>query len=171
MRASMLLAGISGAAVIALGAAGALGEEAVNPAALAKAVAGAKVTLQQAMTASEREGQAISAKFELEDGKLQLSVYTATAGKYSEVVVDHVTGAITKVEAIAGGDDLKAAKAQKSSLASVKSSLRDAADKAESQSAGFRAVSVTPSLKEKHAVATVELLKGSQLKAVVVPLS
>lgn len=39
--------------------------------------------------ASESEGQPISGKFEVEDGKLQLAVYTAKDGKFFEVIVDH----------------------------------------------------------------------------------
>jgi hypothetical protein len=41
---------------------------------LANALGEAKVSLQQALVASESEGQPISGKFEVEDGKLQLSV-------------------------------------------------------------------------------------------------
>ena len=62
--------------------------QAEDDAALIKALGSAKVSLQQGLTASQKEGQPISAKFELEDGKLQLSVYTAKDGKYSEVIVD-----------------------------------------------------------------------------------
>ena len=40
--------------------------EAADDAALIKALGSAKVSLQQGLTASEREGQPISAKFELE---------------------------------------------------------------------------------------------------------
>src|SRR5205814_10553025 len=65
---------------------------------LANALSGAKVSLQQGFTASEREGQPISGKFEVEDGKLQLSIYTAKEGKFFEVIVDHMTGTIAKVE-------------------------------------------------------------------------
>jgi len=42
---------------------------------LANALSGAKVSLQQGFTASEREGQPISGKFEMDEGKLQLSIY------------------------------------------------------------------------------------------------
>ena len=34
--------------------------------------------------ASEREGQPISGKFEVDNGKLQLSVYTAKEGTFSK---------------------------------------------------------------------------------------
>jgi hypothetical protein len=42
---------------------------------LAKALAGKKVTLEDGLKASEGAGRSISAKFEVENGKLQLSVY------------------------------------------------------------------------------------------------
>ena len=57
---------------------------------LANALSGVKVSLQQGLTASEREGQPISGKFEVDNGKLQLSVYTAKEGNFFEVIVDHV---------------------------------------------------------------------------------
>ncbi len=40
-----------------------------------------------------------------------------------------------------------------------------AVDKAEQESAGYRAVSVTPMLKQHHAVAMVTLVKGTQFKS------
>jgi hypothetical protein len=74
---------------------------------LAKAVAASKVSLEQGLSASAREGKPISAKFEIEDGKLQLSVYTAKSDKLSEVVVDHNTEKAAKTEAITSGEDLR----------------------------------------------------------------
>ncbi len=44
---------------------------------LAKAVAEAKVSLDRGLSVSAQAGKPISAKFEIEDGELQLSVYTA----------------------------------------------------------------------------------------------
>jgi uncharacterized membrane protein YkoI len=64
---------------------------------LIKGVTDAKVTLQQALTAAAQQGRPISAKFEVEDGKLQLSVYTAKDGKFSEVIVNHATGKVAKL--------------------------------------------------------------------------
>ena len=78
--------------------------------ALIKSLGSAKVSLAQGLTSSQREGQPISAKFEMEDGKLQLSVYTMKGNQFSEVIVDHQTGRIAKTEAITGGEDLAAAK-------------------------------------------------------------
>src|SRR5215471_3537894 len=71
-----------------------------DPAALAKVLPQATVSLEQGIKASERAGKPISAKFEIEHGALQLSVYTEKAGKFSEVIVDHKTGAVKKSEAI-----------------------------------------------------------------------
>ena len=58
---------------------------------LAKAVAEAKVSLDQGLSASTQVGKPISAKFEIEDGELQLSVYTAKGNTFAEVVVDTET--------------------------------------------------------------------------------
>src|SRR5258707_3198648 len=80
--------------------------------ALAKDVNTVKVSLEKGLSTSEAEGKPISAKFEIEDGKLQLSVYTAKDGKFYEVIVDHQTGKVAKTEPITSGDDLTAAKAQ-----------------------------------------------------------
>ena len=49
---------------------------------LANALTSAKISLEMGMMASEREGQPISAKFEVEDGKLQLSVYTMKGSQF-----------------------------------------------------------------------------------------
>jgi hypothetical protein len=71
-----------------------------DPAALAAAMKDASATLQGGLKASEREGTPISAKFEIEDGKLQLSVYTMKGDGFMEVVADPKTGTIAKAEKI-----------------------------------------------------------------------
>lgn len=131
---------------------------------LAKALKDAKVSLEKGLSASESQGKPISGKFEVEDGKLQLSVYTMKGDKFSEVIVDHKTGKPTKTEAITSGDDLKNAKAQKDALDRAKSSLQAATEKAVKANTGYRAVSATPSLKEGHPVADVTLVKGDEFK-------
>jgi len=138
--------------------------------ALAKAVLGARVALERALAASASHRQPISAKFEMEEGKLQLSVYTIKDGKFFEVIVDHNTGKVVKAEPIAEGEDYTAAQSQKAAMAKGKVSLRAAVEQALRGNAGFRAVSVTPSLKDSRAVADVTLAKGEELKTVSVPL-
>jgi hypothetical protein len=141
-------------------------DEAKEHAELAKALKDAKVSLQKGLTASAREGKPISAKYEMEDGKLQLSVYTMKGNTFSEVIVDPKTGRVAKAEPITQGDDLTAAKAQGEAMAKAKRSLDAAASEATKENAGFRAVSVTPALKDGHPLADVTLVKGTEWKTV-----
>ena len=129
---------------------------------LAKALSGVKVSLGTGLTASASEGKPISAKFEIDDGKLQLSVYTEKNGKFSEVVVDPQSGKVVKSEPITEGEDLEAAKAQSAAMAKAKTSLTEALAKAVGENTGAQAVSIMPSLKSGHAVAEVELVKGDK---------
>ena len=145
-------------------------EEEGDQAAVAKAVMSARVSLERGLAASASHGQPISAKFELEEGKLQLSVYTAKGGKFFEVVVDHTSGTVVKAEPITEGEDLTAAQSQIAAMAKAKRSLRAAMEQALRGNAGSRAVSVIPSLKDGRAVADVTLAKGDEVKTVSVPL-
>ncbi len=131
-----------------------------------KTLQAAKVSLEKGLAAAERQGRPISGKFEMEDGKLQLSVYTVKAGSFSEVLVNYQTGKVAKVEAISEGDDLKAARAQNEAMTKAKTSLEAAAKKALKANAGSRAVSVVPSIEAGHAVATVTLTGSGGTKTV-----
>ena len=134
---------------------------------LAKALKDAKIPLQRGLTASATEGKPISAKYEVEDGKLQLSVYTMKGGdKFSEVIVDHKTGKVAKAEPITKADDLVHAKAQSEAMAKAKRSLDAAASEAVKENKGYRVVSVMPALKDGHPVADVTLVKGEEWKTV-----
>lgn len=137
---------------------------------LAQALMGARVSLERGLAASASHGKAISAKFEMEEGKLQLSVYTLKEGKYFEVIVDHNSGKVVKAEPITEDEDYTAAKSQSAAMAKAKVSLRAAVEKALRDNAGYRAVSVTPSLKDGRVVADVTLAKGQEGKTVSVPL-
>ena len=133
---------------------------------LAKALKDAKIPLQQGLKASAKQGTPISAKYEVEHDKLQLSVYTMKGDTFSEVIVDHKTGKVAKAEPIAGGDDLTAAKGQSEAMAKAKRSLDAAASEAVKDNKGFRVVSVMPALKDGHPVADVTLVKGTEWKTV-----
>jgi hypothetical protein len=134
--------------------------------ALIKAMESAKVNLQQGLAAAEVQGQPISGKFEVDDGKLQLSVYTLKDGKFFEVLVDYATGSITESEAITEGDDLADAQAQSAAMAKAKATLKAAVGKVLGQLPGFRAISVTPVLKDGRPIASAVLLKGEEFKTV-----
>ncbi len=135
-------------------------------AALATALKDAKIPLQQGLKASAKEGKPISAKYEVDHDKLQLSVYTMKGDKFSEVIVDHTTGKVAKTEPITSGDDLTAAKAQSEAMAKAKRSLDAAASEAVKGNTGYRVVSVMPALKDGHPVADVTLAKGTEWKTV-----
>src|SRR6266480_3953011 len=133
---------------------------------LAKALKDAKVPLERGLTASAKEGKPISAKYEMEEGRLQLSVYTMKGDNFSEVIVDHKSGTVAKAAPITHDADLTAAKAQSEAMAKAKRSLDTAASEAVKENKGYRAVSVMPSLKDGHPVADVTLIKGTEWKTV-----
>jgi hypothetical protein len=137
-----------------------------TPTALAAAMKSASATLQGGLRASEAQGTPISAKFEIEDGKLQLSVYTMKGNDFMEVVADPNTGAVAKAEKITDADDLKEAAAQKSAMAKAKVPLLTATEKAVNENAGSRAVSIVPELKNGQATAEVTLFTGVAFKKV-----
>jgi hypothetical protein len=130
----------------------------------------AKVSLQQGLAASEQQGKPISAKFEVEDGKLQLSVYTVKDRQYFETIIDHMAATIAKVEPITEGEDLAAAKAQDTAMANAKISLKAAVDKLMAQSANVRAVGAVPSMKDGHPVISISVLNYNQIKTTQEPL-
>src|ERR1700730_11826738 len=126
---------------IALGSARA-DESEKDRVALAAALKDAKVNLEDGLKASEGQVKPISAKFEVEDGKLQLSIYALKPDGFAEVVIDPKTGAITKAEKITDVEDLKAATTQKGALEKASTSLLAATEKAVKTNAGYRAVSI-----------------------------
>jgi hypothetical protein len=134
---------------------------------LARAMRDAAVSLEEGLNAAAREGKPISGKFEIgDDGKLQLSIYTAEGNKFSEVIVDHLTGKVAKTEAITGGEDLDAAKSQNKAIGMARLSLPKAVAKAVYVNKGYQAVSAYPSLKDGRPVAEVTLHKGDDWKMV-----
>jgi hypothetical protein len=135
---------------------------------LAIALKDTRVTLQEGLKASEGEGQPISAKFEIEDGKLQLSVYTMHENTYAEVVVDPQTGSIAKVEKIieTKDEDFEHAVQQKWPMQKANRSLLAATEHAVNANAGYRAVSVVPWLEDGRPAAEVTLLRGETYKKI-----
>ena len=78
--------------------------------------------------------------------------------------------AIVKTEPITGREDLTEAKSQNGAMNGAKIDLKSAVDKSVATTSGSRAVSVTPGLKDGHAVASVILLVDKQLKTMEQPL-
>jgi hypothetical protein len=137
-----------------------------DAAVLAAALKDTKYTLQDGLKASEGAGQPISAQFEIDDGKLQLSIFTTKGDDFTEVVADPTSGAIKKSEKITDNDDLNDATEQKAAMAKAAVSLLVAADMAMKDNVGSLVVGIFPELTDGHAVAEVTLLQGTTAKKV-----
>jgi hypothetical protein len=159
--------GIAAAAVLLLAGCSAWAEEEMNPAAMAKALQQASLPLEKATKLNEREGKPISAKYEIEHGALQLSIYTMKGDRFSEVIVDYRTGAVAKDEWLDDDDDMKAAKDQAMAMAMAKVPIDVATERAVQANAGYRAVSIMPRLEGGQPVADVTLMKGEDVKKVI----
>ena len=137
-----------------------------NTAALAVAMKNATATLQRGLRISKAQGTPISAKFEIENGKLQLKIYTMKGYDFKEVVADPKTGAVTKVEEISDAMDLNEAIEQRTAVEKATVPSLAAAEAAVKANAGARAVSIVPELKNGQATAEVTLLAGNTFKKV-----
>src|SRR5712692_4159578 len=135
-------------------------------AALAKALPAAKVSLERALSVSEREGKPISGGFEIDQGELNLWVFVKKGEQFLEVTVNYKNGEIEEVEVITKADDLKDAKMQSQAMERAKLSLRLATEKAVKENPGYGAVEITPELENGRPVATVTLIRGQEFKEV-----
>ena len=149
-----------GALMFGSSVAAARAEEGVDSAALATALMHVPLSLQDGVRASAARGLPISGKYELEDGVLQLSVYTTDGKSFHEVIVDHATGAVAKSDPLHKADDVRAAQDQVVAMAVAKTSLAAVVDRTVQANAGFRAVGITPTLKDGRLLANVTLLRG-----------
>ena len=131
---------------------------------------GNHVALAAGIEAASPTGKPISARYEVEDGKLQLSVFIEKDGAFTEVFVDHMTGKIATTDKITTGDDMKDAKAQSRAFAKAKSTLASALAKALAANAGYTAVEIIPVLEGGRPVADITLMKDGQFKSVSQPL-
>jgi hypothetical protein len=138
-------------------------DEAPDPVIFGIALANATATLQEGLAAGEHQGRPVSARFEMPGGELQLSVYTATANGFVETILDPRTAAIISVEPITDADDLAQATVQKAVMERATLSLLGATRQALSDSAGSRAVSVVPELRNGQPIARVTLRRSKVL--------
>lgn len=167
MMRQSVIAGMAAAGILAFaGLSACADDDDYNPAAVGKMLAEASVPLDQGLKVSEREGKPISGKYEVEDGTLQLSVYTVKGDKFSEVIVDHKSGAIKKAETITDSEDLEDATKQSHAMAKAKLSLDKAVENAVKANGGYRAVRVVPTLAGGAPVAAITLMKGEDVKNV-----
>ena len=140
-------------------------EDADSPA-LAAAMKNVPTTLEKGLQASEQTGKPISAKFEVEDGNLQLSIYTMKPGDFTEVIVAPDSGSVKSSEKITDADDLKAATSQKAAMDKTTLSLAAVTGQAAQEAAGSRAISIFPELRDGHPVALITLLRDDKFTKV-----
>src|SRR5215510_14551115 len=138
---------------------------------LAQALKTAWLPLESGLIAGSAIGTPLSAKYEIDDGAFQLSVYTVTADPndgdtFREIIVDYSTGTVARIDDITDGGDLSAARDQQRALAGAKRTLEAATASAVKANAGYRAVSATPKMSDGRPVAEVLLLNGTAWKAV-----
>jgi hypothetical protein len=138
---------------------------------LTRAMQGAWLPLEGGLVVGEREGTPLSAKYEIDDGAFQLSIYTSKNGSSSgeafmEVIVDYSAGMVLKAEPITDGGDLAAARAQKEAMDRAKRSLAEATAAVVKANAGYRAVSATPRLENGQPIIEVTLVRGDDWKVV-----
>jgi hypothetical protein len=132
-----------------------------DPAVLAAAMKGARSTLEQGLTAAGQKGRPISAKFEVEEGKLQLSVYVQSTGEFDEVLLNPQSGTVMSAKQITDAEDLEAAKQQSAAMAKARTTLLTATQHAVAGHSGTRAVSAFPELHNGQVLATVTLVQGN----------
>ena len=139
---------------------------------IAAAMKGANhVALADAIKTAAASGKPISARYEFEDGKLQLTVFVEKTGAFSEVFVDHMNGKVVKTDKITGGDDMKEARDESKASAKVTTTLAAAVTSALAANPGYTAIDVSPVAQGKDkSVALITLMKDGQFKGVTQPL-
>ena len=126
----------------------------------------AAISLQQALKTSESEGHPISAEFDVEDGELQISVYTSQGEQFDEVTIDPKSGSIKGAKPLSDAKEINDAQAQSAALGKSKLPLSEVLNAAADANIGYRAVSIIPMLGDNEAVARITLLKGDDIKQV-----
>lgn len=135
--------------------------------AITKNLTKAKLSLADGINAAAKAGKPISAQYEIDEDthKFQLSVFVSSGSELLEVLVNYTSGAPGDAENVTG-DDIKDAKAQKKAMDKAKMSLADAVNAAVKDNSGYQAIQVVPSLDGNDAVATIKLVKGTDVKTV-----
>jgi hypothetical protein len=134
--------------------------------ALARELRNTWLPLEGGMTVSRSEGTPISAKYEIDNGTFQLSVYTLQGDRFSEVIVDYSVGTVMKVDVITDSEDLVAAQNQKEIMARATRTLDAATAEVVRTNPGYRAVSAMPGLHDGRPVVEIILVNGTDWRTV-----
>ncbi len=134
--------------------------------ALLKALPSSKHTLADGISQAAQGGEkAVSAKFEMDDGKLSLSVYTADAANntFKEVAGDAEAATWSpQAEVIKEGEDLQNAKEQLKVLTGSKFSLLDFIAKAQKDQPGT-VLSAIPEVEGGKSVCEVRIVSQGKV--------
>jgi hypothetical protein len=133
---------------------------------LAREVRNAWLPLEGGMAVSRSEGTPISAKYEIDNGTFQLSVYTLDGDRFSEVIIDYSVGTVMKVDVITDSGDLAAAQSQKEIMARATRTLEAATAEVVRTNPGYRAVSAMPGLHGGRPVVEIILVNGTDWRTV-----
>jgi hypothetical protein len=170
MITTKIVTALAAAAILVIGELSASAEDEANSN-FAKAVSEATVSLDDGLKTSQREGKAISGKYEIQDGSLQLSISVVKGNGFKEIIIDANAGSIKSVEPITEPDDIDEAKEQQDRLAHARVSLDQAVAAAVRDNNGYRAVEVIPTVdRSGKPFASVTLMQGGEMKEVVEPL-
>jgi hypothetical protein len=170
MITTKIVTALAAAAILVIGEFSASAEDEANSN-FAKAVSEATVSLDDGLKTSQREGKAISGKYEIQDGSLQLSISVVKGNGFKEIIIDANAGSIKSVEPITEPDDIDEAKEQQDRLAHARVSLDQAVAAAVRDNNGYRAVEVIPTVdRSGKPFASVTLMQGGEMKEVVEPL-
>src|SRR3954452_15868107 len=105
MITTKIVTALAAAAILVIGEFSASAEDEANSN-FAKAVSEATVSLDDGLKTSQREGKAISGKYEIQDGSLQLSISVVKGNGFKEIIIDANAGSIKSVEPITEPDDI-----------------------------------------------------------------
>jgi hypothetical protein len=130
-----------------------------DTAALAAGMKEVQATVEQGLASAGKSGRPISAKFELDDGEVQLSVYVENSMGFREVLANPHTGIAVGATLLTDEGDLKDAQEQSAAMAKATTTLLAATQHAVAANPGARAISIYPELQNGHPVATVTLLR------------
>jgi hypothetical protein len=168
MRSCALRALLPGAAVLAIWglACGQPRAEEKDMAVLAAGMREMQATVEQALASAAKAGRPISAKFELDDGEVELSIYVENSMGFREVLANPHTGAAAGETLITDGADLKDARQQSAAMAKAKTTLLASAQHAAAANPGARIVSIFPELQNGRAIAIVTLLRDGSFTKV-----
>lgn len=123
--------------------------------------------LDRAIEASEHAGETISAKYDVSNGVVQLSVTVLGGEGFSDVIFNPQSGSITTTQSITDRDELRDAEAHAKAMAKANVLLVQAIEEALKANGGYQAVRVVPILAAGIVpVAMVTLIKGNDIKDV-----